>query len=210
MNPELYLAIALLSCITVFFASIKVNADKIRRELSAAVKQDISSDEMRKAEQKVSLFLSKNNLKPGAPIFTIGQALNIRISDIEERIPGQAHLGAPDEHGFMTVTFRKGLSRQEKIFAFAHECGHRINEDAVPIDRPEGKHKAYVEQAADYVAAALLMPLDQVYTFLVEHGYQDAPPGKRMKLVRGLCRIYDVDDVIALRRIREVYLLKEA
>lgn len=110
MNPELYLAIALLSCLTVFFASIKVNASKIRRELSVAVKQDISSDEMRKAEQKVSLFLSENNLKPGASIFTIGQALNIRVSNIEERISGQAHLGAPDEYGIMTVTFRKGLS----------------------------------------------------------------------------------------------------
>ena len=165
---------------------------------------------MRQAEEKVSRFLEKNHLKPGTHISIIGQALNIRINDIEERIPGQAHLGNPDENGIMTVTFRRGLSQQERTFAFAHECGHIINEDTVPIDRPEGRHKAYVEQAADYVAAALLMPLDQIYAFLVERDYHGASPRKRMKLVRGLCRTYGVDNIIALRRIREVYILKEA
>lgn len=210
MKPELYLGIILLSCLAAFIASVRINTGKIRRGLSAAVKQDITGDEMRKAEEKVSEFLVRNHLEPGAHISVIGEALNVRVSDREEQISGQAHLSSPDENGIMTVTFRKGLSRQERTFAFAHECGHIINKDALPVDRPNGRNKAYVEQAADYVAAALLMPLDHVYAYLTENNYNGVVPRKRMKIVRRLSRVYGVDYIIALRRIREVYMLKEA
>ena len=210
MNPELYLTIILISCFVVFITSFILNSGRIKAEFSMAVKQDITSEQMKKAEEKESRFLLKNNLKPGEDISVIGQALKIRVNDIEEQISGQAHLGSPDINGIMTVTFRRGLSQQEKTFAFAHECGHIINEDAVPIDRPDGKHKAYVEQAADYVAAALLMPLDDVYHYLSINNYQNASPQKRTRLLKGLCRTYNVDDIIALRRIREVYTLKNS
>ncbi|HBA49326.1 MAG TPA: hypothetical protein DCZ91_16340 [Lachnospiraceae bacterium] len=110
----------------------------------------------------------------------------------------------------MVVTFRKGLSKQERTFAFAHECGHIINEDDAPIDRPDGKHKSETEQTADYVAAALLMPIDDVYAYLIENRYQDTTPQKRVRLMKALCKRYGVSEVIALRRIREVSVLKSA
>lgn len=209
MSPEIYLSIMSVACLGALVISLIVNRKKVKDELAIAIKQDITSEQMKKAEQAVKLFLSEKKIPYGASISVVGAALNIREGETVERISGQAHLSSPNEDGIMVVTFRKGLSQQERTFAFAHECGHRINNDSVPIDRPAGKHKALAEQAADYVAAALLMPLDSVYTYLEENHFRTASPRMRIKITKSLCKTYGVDEVVALRRIREVYMVKE-
>lgn len=208
MRPALYLIIMFVICIVTFIISFLVNQRRLKEELTVAVKQDISIIQMKNAEEKVSYFLSKNGIHPGESISIIGRALNVYEGDEDDRISSQAHLSSPDENGAMVVTFRKGLSKQERTFAFAHECGHIINEDDAPIDRPDGKHKSETEQTADYVAAALLMPLDDIYAYLIENKYQDTTPQNRVRLTKVLCKRYGVSKVIALRRIREVYVLK--
>lgn len=209
MSSEIYLSIMSITCFGALVISLIVNRKKVKDELAIAIKQDITCEQMKTAERTVKLFLSEKNIPCGASISEIGAALNIREGETVERISGQAHLSSPDEHGIMVVTFRKGLSQQERTFAFAHECGHRINKDTAPIDRPAGKHKAFAEQAADYVAAALLMPLDSVYNYLEENHFRTAPSRMRIKITKNLCKTYGVGEVVALRRIREVYMVKE-
>lgn len=210
MRPELYLLIMCILCFATVIISWSVNRSRAREELSNAIKQDITSEQMQAAEERVTAFFRENNLRPGVPILQIGQVLKIHPSEFGEPVSGQAHLSEPDENGTMFVTFRKGLTPQERQFAFAHECGHVLNKDTVPIDRPTGRHKDPAEQAADYVAAALLMPLDDVYNYLSENCYKDVSSRQRVKLIRRLCQRYGVSNVIAVRRIREVYMLKEA
>lgn len=209
MSPEIYLSVMGAACLGALVISLIVNPKKVKDELAVAFEQDITSEQMKEAEQTVRRFLSEKKIPYGANISVVGAALNIREGETVDWIPGQAHLSTPDKDGIMVVTFRKGLSQQERTFAFAHECGHRINNDAVPIDRPAGKHKPLVEQTADYVAAALLMPLDPVYTYLEDHHFRTTSPRMRIKITKSLCRIYGVDEVVALRRIREVYMVKD-
>lgn len=209
MSSGIYLSVMSVACFGVFVISLIVNRKKVKDEIATAIKQDITSKQMKEAEQVVERFLSEKNIPSGASISEVGAALNIREGETVERISGQAHLSGPNEDGIMIVTFRKGLSQQERTFAFAHECGHRINNDTVPIDRPAGKHKALAEQLADYVAAALLMPLDSVYTYLEKNHFRTASPRARIKITKSLCKIYGVDEVVALRRIREVYMVKK-
>ena len=109
----------------------------------------------------------------------------------------------------MSVTYRKGLKQPERKFAFAHECGHVINKDSLPIDRPTGKHKSSVEQEADYVAAALLMPIDDVFEFLEQNNYHKASRQSRVRLINKLSRKYGMSKDVVLRRIREVCLVKD-
>lgn len=208
MNPDVYLIAMCASCIAAVAASLVVNRKSVKGELTDAVKQDITKEQMWDAEQVISDFLSEAGIPPGASIYEIGAVLNIRDGGDVEWLPGQARLSRPDQDGIMTVTFRRGLSRQERMFAFAHECGHRINKDVVPADRPTGRHKDSVEQAADYVAAALLMPLEQVYAYLEDNHFRTAPSRERVKITRKLGKIYGVDMAVALRRIREVYAVK--
>lgn len=209
MNPEIYLGVMSVVCLGALVVSLIVSRKRVKDELAVAIKEDITSEQMKEAEQAVKRFLSEKNIPYNSSISVVGAALNIREGETVERILGQAHLSSPDENGIMFVTFRKGLSQQERTFAFAHECGHRINHDTVPIDRPAGKHKASAEQVADYVAAALLMPLDSVYDYLEKNDFRTAPPRMRIKITKNLCKTYGVDEVVALRRIREVYMVKE-
>lgn len=64
------------------------------------------------------------------------------------------------------------------------------------------------DQLANYVGAALLMPIDQVYAFLEENDFKGASTRKRIKLIDQLCKRYDVSRITALRRVEEVYSVK--
>ena len=101
------------------------------------------------------------------------------------------------------------FSNEEKRFVFVHEIAHLVNGDAIPVTRPDGFNKSKVEQLADYTAAALLMPLEPVYNYLIEHSYKQSLPQKRVVIIHELCKMYDVTEVVALRRVKEVYALKE-
>jgi len=65
------------------------------------------------------------------------------------------------------------------------------------------------KKEADYIAAALLMPLDAVYNYLEENQFRTASPRMRIKIAKKLCKTYGVDEIVALRRIREVYMVKK-
>ncbi|MBQ8639242.1 MAG: ImmA/IrrE family metallo-endopeptidase [Lachnospiraceae bacterium] len=155
----------------------------------------------------IAEFLKRNQIKAGDPIDVIAKALNVKPGGADGDISGQARLSKPDQSGSMTVTFRKGLMPQERLFAFAHECAHLINQDQAPAARSEGRNKPMAEQRADYTAAALLMPADHVYEYLNENHYRDTTARKRVALIGKLCKRYGVSDVIALRRVKEVYAL---
>jgi len=173
------------------------------------IKLDISPEQMRISEEKIASFLQKNNLEPGESIRTIAKALNIVEGEVKSEISGRARLSEPDASGKMVVFFKSGLSEEERMFDFAHECGHRINHDPTPATRPEGYNKSEVEQLADYVGAALLMPIDSVYKYLTLYDYKNSSPRKRVALIRKLCSMYGVSEMIALRRVKEVYILKQ-
>ena len=84
-----------------------------------------------------------------------------------------------------------------------------INGDSAPLTRPLGRNKPMIEQLADYTAAALLMPLDEVYDYLEKNGYQKATKRRKIELVCKLCKTYEVTEMIAVRRIKEVYAIKQ-
>ena len=65
-----------------------------------------------------------------------------------------------------------------------------------------------VDRSVD-IAGALLMPLEDVYQYLTENHYKEISPRQRVKMAHKLRRRYGVSSVIAVRRIREVYMLKE-
>lgn len=210
MNAELYLSIMIVVCIITPVVSMLVHRKETRISLESRVRPDIDVDKMKEAEEKVSLFLRKNGIAPGTEIIAIGHAVNVFPGEDDCRLQSQAHLNEADEDGRMIVTFQKGLSERERIFAFAHECGHIVNGDPIPNDRPTGKRKKQPEQIVDYIAAALLMPFNDVYEYLSKNNYLKTTPRKRVRITKSLCKKYGVSTTLALRRIREVYLLKES
>ena len=210
LTADIYTTIVLVVSTLTAVLALVLSIKSIREEFSRSkLKLDISIEEMRELESNVSAFLADNGIAPGSSIWSIAERLNIQEGGDVKGQKTQALLSKPNANGKMIVTFSRGLTQEEKIFAFAHECAHLVNKDDVPVARPQGRNKPLPEQLADYTAAALLMPLDSVYNLLVENNYLKATTRARMKIVRHLCAKYQVSDVIAIRRIQEVYVLKK-
>ena len=127
----------------------------------------------------------------------------------------------------MTVVFKKGLSEEDYHFDFAHECGHLINGDPTPATRPEGYNKPQAEQLADYTYRVIVEKEEgSSYTIyhvsgakddvnsdvqiMDEHDYEKSSRRQKQILIRKLCDKYTVTEIIALRRIKEVYTIKQA
>lgn len=181
----------------------------LKKEYGQTVKLDITVDQMQMLENRLSDFLRDNQLEKSASIDEIADVLKVTVGGEDSGLSSQADLSDPDELGSRKVTFKKGLTLEKRNFAYAHECAHLINGDVAPYTRPEGHNKALVEQLADYTAAAILMPEDEIYAYLENNAYKDLPPQKRVIIIRSLCRRYKVSEIIVLRRVKEVYKLKQ-
>ncbi len=135
--------------------------------------------------------------------------LHVKIGKDDPRIVGQAYISEPNPEGNMTVTFREGVPYEQRKFILAHECAHIINGDPLPNARPDGKNKSPTEQLADYTAAAILMPKESVYRYLKENNYENLTAKKRSIVIKKLCKEFEVTPIIALRRVKEIYELKQ-
>ena len=210
MSAQTYLlSFAAISLITVVISSVR-SYHLAKREFIHELESDISVDQMKQSEDRVSNFLKENKLEPGVSIEKIADRLKIVDGGEKDGLTDRAWLSAPGENGIRTVVFKRGLSKEERHFDFAHECGHRINNDPTPATRPKGYNKPQAEQLADYTGAALLMPFDKVCNFLHEHDYEKCSRRQRQILIRELCDQYTVTEIIALRRIKEVYTIKQS
>lgn len=178
-------------------------------ELFNSVKLDISESQMEQSERNISCFYSDNNLTCDCSIWEIAEILNVKQGDDVSGLAEQAQVSSPDEDGFIVVTFREGLPQEKKNFTFAHECAHIINKDPLPNARLDGKNKPISEQLADYTAAAILMPKEKVYPYLKKNNYDKLSARRRVMIVNKLCREYEVSQIIALRRIKEIYELEK-
>lgn len=209
MDVQLYLIIFFLVFILVMITSVTTTFYARRRELQKKVKLDVTEEEMLESEKRINSFFKDNNMEAGEPISEIAKILNVEQGGIESGLQSQAYLKKCDNTGKKIVVFKAGLSEKEKLFVFAHEIAHLLNGDSVPVTRPNGHNKSQMEQRADYTAAALLMPLDEIYRYMVENEYEKASVRKRTAVIRELCKMYNVTEVIALRRVKEVYVLKQ-
>ena len=209
MNAEVYISSFALLVFFSLIISVVATQKIIRAEYNKKVKIDISIDEMLESEEKIAKFLKTNNLKPDGSIEKIATALKVKNGGSSNTVKGRALLSEPDTDGSMTVTFNRKIPSSERLFDLAHECGHLVNGDPTPANRPTGYNKPKMEQLADYTGAALLMPRQEILKYLVENNYDSASNGKRVRVIRKLSKKYKVNEIIAVRRINEVRILRD-
>lgn len=208
MTVQTYLVVAfsviIIASIVSAIITYKVKMDEYKR----VIKLDISIEKMCETEARIEQFFKDNNLEKGTEILEVAKVLKVEKGSTEEGLKEQALLKENGANGNKVVVFKADLSEKERSFAFAHEVAHLINGDGIPATRPSGRYKSEIEQLADYTAAALLMPLDAVYNSLEKKNYSKISAKKKTKIIHELCKEYSVSEVIAVRRIKEVYALK--
>lgn len=209
MSVQIYLLLLVLLCIIVVSVSSVTTIKITKKDYYDKVKLDIELEQMIESERKIDLFLHENDIRPGVSIKRIAEILNVKEGGVDHEILSQACLKENCFTGEKVVVFKEELSEQDKNFVFAHEIAHILNGDSIPVTRPVGRNKSQTEQLADYTAAALLMPIDHVFDFLQKNHYMEASAKKRMAFVRQLCKDYMVNEMIVLRRIKEIYAIKQ-
>lgn len=194
----------LLLMIVMLIVSIYYSRKNMERKLEI----DISIKDMRDLEDRLKLWLEGHQLDTEANINDIANILKVRRGEDTITLDGeQAKLNETDEDGVKVVTFNAGLTENEKNFAFAHELGHLINKDPIPVARLDGQDKPALEQLADYMGAAILLPRKKIYDHLQCEKYLELDSRLQRKIIRNLCKEYHVDVMVVMRRIKEVYLL---
>ncbi len=208
MNIQTYL-IVISICFLVAILFTCVFSRNIYKEFyTSQLKFDIGFNEMVEGESRLKDFLQNNNINiDGNVVQSVAQKLEIEIGGISDTIKNNAELTIVDNKRI--VILKTGLNEQEKLFCLAHECAHLINGDPVPQTRPDGKDKDIIEQKADYLAAAMIMPREKVHKFLLEHGYQNVSANRKVKLIDQMCKEYNATDIVVMRRIREVTELEQ-
>ena len=203
MSAQLYTFLVVGISLIVFWVSFCAYFDSAKKKYQKMLKSDITRDQMIIQEEKIRNFLDINNLKPGTDIHEIAKHLNIVDGGVDTEQQERAKLTES-----MVVYFKDGESIEDQRFGFAHECGHRLDEDPVPATRQYGFNKSEMEQLADYTGAALLMPIDAVYCYLEDCQYKTLKQYKRIEKVKELSSRYKVSKIHVIRRIQEVYLIK--
>lgn len=208
MSSQFYL-IAAGTVLMVSFIMSLLFSRSLFSSLRSELSPDIEVDQMRILEAKIADFIKSANLNDDAAFKDIVKALNVIDCGVGVDIKGRARVYDADPNGFRRVFHNSSVPQEEWTFDLAHECGHLINGDPLPTDRPDGYHKSIIEQMADYTAAAILMPINPVYDFLSRNEYFSATAQERKNIAMTLSKRYEVDDVLVVRRIKEICLLKE-
>ena len=75
-------------------------------------------------------------------------------------------------------------------------------------DEKEEKKRRERDALDDYTGRALLMPLESVYRYLIRNDFEHSGPINRASIMYGLCEKCGVSKENAMKRIKEVCILK--
>lgn len=182
----------------------------VKKEIDI-IQPDILKSKMIEYENKIDSFYGKYKLNNDSSLNDIAGVLNIVVGKYDNNLNNtniQAQTVFDKNEGKNIVNFKLGLNEEERNFYFAHECAHLINNDPLPCNRPDSLNKSSIEQRADYMASAILMPKEKIIEALKHENYNDLDKRKKLKIIDKIAKEYTVPYIAALRRVNEVLELE--
>lgn len=190
----LFISIAVLITISVIIIHlIEKQHQKQERAIFAA-------EEIKKQEQIVKSFFETNNIEPNSHIRNIVADLNLELKFCKS-LPD--HDVAELEDKTIKVLSSDGIKEQN--FDIAHEIAHVIKGDKVGARKKHSifRIRSYEEQVLDYMAAAILLPMDELLLRMSKSNYHQLKKFERIKFIDALAEEKDISDEVVLRRIIE-------
>lgn len=209
MNANIYLGLfaGVVVCFSLlsFIMFKKTYMERVRNDIQI----NITKDQMLQIENKLSKLKEDNNFNDDTDIYKIGQALNVYEGREKPFLGGRAHIESEEGTNRKIVDYSTRLSKEDRFYFFAHECGHVLNNDIIPNEKGYGRGETQEEHLADYVAEALLMPRNKLQTFMKQSDFYNLSAKKQRQIITSLCRTYCVSEITAIKRIREMQVLDE-
>ena len=108
-----------------------------------------------------------------------------------------------------TIVLNTKLSPCDRTFTLWHEIAHIIQGQVSTVARvPHSlKRRPVDEQICDYIAAALILPANELYTRLSDAKYDCLKKEEKKKFVNSIASEKSIYTEVVLRRIAEVKLL---
>ena len=189
------------------YAFKKVYAQKVKEELQI----DISTEQMLEIEKRILSLKYDKGLDDDIDVFTFAKkAINVYEGKERRFLGGKARIKEEKDSDRKVVDYSPRLSKIDRVFAFAHECGHVINGDVIPNEKQYGHGKPEEEQLADYAAAALLMPKNTLERFIETTQFYELDTRGKRKQIKSLCRMYCVSETMAIKRLKEIQVIEKS
>lgn len=110
-----------------------------------------------------------------------------------------------------TIFVDKKLGFRVKNFGIAHEVAHIIRggNEAVARDPHSFRRRTVEEQICDYIAAALLLPLQDMRNRMSKIEYDKITKTEKMRFITELAEEKNVCEEVVIRRIEEIQLISK-
>lgn len=110
------------------------------------------------------------------------------------------------------IRIDKNLSREGANFGIAHEIAHLVFNDSIDDSIARKPHafkiRSQEEQIRDYVAAAMLLPKEDIEVALSNCSFSAMKTKDKMNFISDYARQKSVSSLLVLKRIEEVALLR--
>lgn len=206
----LYILIGIfgLASVTTLIVSWIIEAKKSRIS-----KEIMRPDVLMDYEKRLGKFLESNQISRREGLMQLCQKLNAQIEtvpSIDRHLNGAEAVIDYSENGYV-VHVAENLGLKQRRFAIAHEIGHVVMGDKLPVKR--NGHGIFIrskdEQIRDYIAAAILLPRDKFSQLLAEKQFYSLGTKGKNEFIATVSEEFDVDESVVIKRIKECKLLAE-
>lgn len=180
------------------------------QKLQSEIQIDITEQQMHEIEDKIQKIKDENGFDDDTDIYTFAKSQNVYEGIEKPMTNSKACIESENNTDRKIVDYSIGMSKEDKIFAFAHECGHVINDDHIPNKQHKGHGKPEEEQLADYVAAALLLPRRKMENYILKSNFYGVNTKEKMKIIRMISQRHCVTVTAVIKRIKEIRALNNS
>ena len=213
MITYMYILLGIIGVVIVIAVVATIIASfSVGRKKESILKEISKKESLEGYEKTLKDFLGDNKIS-SSNLNTICEALKIRIfmvSQFNLKLGGAEALIDNNPHGDgYDVYVADNLDEAKQRFAIAHEIGHIVMNDTLPVGRKG--HGIFLrsqsEQIRDYIAAAILLPCDEFKTMMTEANYDGLDEEQKEKFIDRVALERTVDKELVLKRIQECQIL---
>ena len=159
-------------------------------------------ENLKKYEKSVQEFIDKNKINKGEDVESIVKRIGYEVV-LTSNIP---FLVDACITGDSRIEVQKRFSINKRKFIIAHEIAHIINGDVATARKKERLFfsSPISEQICDYMAAAILVPAEDLRDKMIEKKYLELDKIKQDEFIQEIANEMDLQKDVIIRRVSEV------
>ncbi len=199
---SIYLWILIGACVLAVIVSVVytlVSMEKTRKE----IEEHFSKEKLLQYEAELAKLLEEQKIDDSRDIRSIVEDLDYTIEETDKLPFYKEAQFDPDKK---LIQIRDDFDIMQQNFDIAHELTHILRKDAAAAKTSVSflKRKTIAEQITDYMAAAILVPADELVEKMQKHNYHEMKKEEKARFREKVSLEKDVHISVVRRRIMEV------